>query len=354
MPGSADLHFVTDFFQRHWVSGLFVLLTLCTFLLIWATRYLVRRRMKRLLIEEIEEEGELDLLTPLEPRDHEAMAVVKRFRREIWELPDPELQLNIEALNQRAFQVVRAVAAVYHPEKEAPQYEASLLELLQLIRRVVSRLQRIAGVVPFKYLGVRRLSDYQRYYEVYRKINENPILQALKRHPTIFKVARWAINLKNLSNPLYWAGRELSREGYFYMVRWFHLTFVSQVGREAIRLYSGRHFQSEVDRDGVLLFYRLYALTHQWGGPSGGDWAALVEFLTGHTGVEAEGKLHILARWSQNQLPKDLRQRELQTALGRRWYRKGLKLLLERDADSPPGRRQIIEAEMIRLKESDR
>ncbi|NTW34965.1 MAG: hypothetical protein HGB17_02320, partial [Syntrophobacteraceae bacterium] len=184
MPGSADLHFVTDFFQRHWVSGLFVLLTLCTFLLIWATRYLVRRRMKRLLIEEIEEEGELDLLTPLEPRDHEAMAVVKRFRREIWELPDPELQLNIEALNQRAFQVVRAVAAVYHPEKEAPQYEASLLELLQLIRRVVSRLQKIAGVVPFKYLGVRRLSDYQRYYEVYRKINENPILQALKRHPT--------------------------------------------------------------------------------------------------------------------------------------------------------------------------
>lgn len=198
MPGSADLHFVTDFFQRHWVSGLFVLLTLCTFLLIWATRYLVRRRMKRLLIEEIEEEGELDLLTPLEPRDHEAMAVVKRFRREIWELPDPELQLNIEALNQRAFQVVRAVAAVYHPEKEAPQYEASLLELLQLIRRVVSRLQRIAGVVPFKYLGVRRLSDYQRYYEVYRKINENPILQALKRHPTIFKVARWAINLKKI------------------------------------------------------------------------------------------------------------------------------------------------------------
>ncbi len=351
MPGSADLHFVTDFFQRHWVSGLFVLLTLCTFLLIWATRYLVRRRMRRLLIEEIEEEGELDLLTPLEPRDHEAMAVVKRFRREIWELPDPELQLNIEALNQRAFQVVRAVAAVYHPEKEAPQYEASLLELLQLIRRVVSRLQRIAGVVPFKYLGVRRLSDYQRYYEVYRKINENPILQALKRHPTIFKVARWAINLKNLSNPLYWAGRELSREGYFYMVRWFHLTFVSQVGREAIRLYSCRHFQSEVDRDGVLLFYRLYALTYQWGGPSRADWAALVEFLTGHTGVEAEGKLHILSRWSQNRLPEDLDQRELQTPLGHRWYRKGLKLLLGKDADPAPGRRRVIEAELARLKE---
>jgi hypothetical protein len=354
MLSSTDLHFLTDFLQQHWVSGLFVLLTLLTFLLIWVTRYLVRRRMKRLLVEEIEEEGELDLLTPPDSKDQEALALVRSLRSEIWELPDVELQLNIEALNQRAFQVVRSVAAVYHPDKESPQYEASLLEMLQLIRRVTSRIQRIAGVAPFKYLGVRKLSDYQRYYEVYRKINDNTILRALKRHPTIFKVARMAMNLKNLGNPLYWAGRELSREGYFYMVRWFHLTFVSQVGREAIRLYSGRHFQSEADRDGVLLFYRLYALTHQWGGPSGADWSALVEYLTGHTGVEAEDKLHILARWSQNQLPKDLRQRELQTALGRRWYRKGLKLLLEKDADSPPGRRQIIEAEMIRLKEPDR
>ncbi len=327
-----------------------MLLTLLTLLLIWGTRYLVRRRLKRLLVEKIEEEGELDLLTPLEPRDLEALELVKRLRREIWDLPDLELQLNIEALNLRAFQVVRGIAAVYHPEKESPQYEASLLELLQLVRRVVSRLQRIAGVLPFKYLGVRRLSDYQRYYEVYRKINENPILQALKRHPTIFKVARWAMNLKNLSNPLYWAGKELSREGYFFMVRWFHLTFVSQVGREAIRLYSGRHFQSEVDRDAVLLFYRLYALTYQWGGPSRVDWATLVEFLAGHTGVEAEGKLHILSRWSRNRLPEDLDGRELQTPLGRRWYRQGLKLLLEKDADAAPGRRQIIEAELARLK----
>ena len=354
MLSSTQFNILSDFLQRHWVSGLFILATLLTLLLLLAMRVLVRRRLKQLLVEEAEDEGELDQLTPLNAKDQEALALVKRLRSEVWELQDVELQLNIEALNQRAFHVVRSVAAVYHPDKESPQYEASLLELLQLIRRVVARIQRISGVAPFRYLGVRRLSDYQRYYEVYRKINENPILMALKRHPTIFRLARWAVNLKNLGNPLYWAGRELSREGYFYMVRWFHLTFVSQVGREAIKLYSGRHFQSEVDRDGVLLFYRLYALTRQWGGPSGADWAALVGFLTSHTGVEAEGKLHILARWAQDQLPKDVNRKELKTQLGRRWYRRGLKALLEKDADPAPGRRRIIEAELQRIRGLDR
>ncbi len=352
MLGSTHLHILWEFLQRHWVSGLFIVASLLTLLSLWVMRVLVRRRLRRLLVEKTEEEeGELDRLTPLTAKDEEAVALVRRLRSQVWELPDAELQLNIEALTQRAFQVVRSVASVYHPDKESPQYEASLLQLLQLIRRVVVRIQRVSGVAPFRYLGVRKLSDYQRYYEVYRRINENPLLMALKRHPTIFRVARWAVNLKNLGNPLYWAGRELSREGYFYMVRWFHLTFVSQVGREAIRLYSGRRFQSDVDRDGVLLFYRLYALTRQWGGPSGDDWAALVEYLTAHTGLEPEIKVHVLSRWAQDRIPRELAGEELQTHLGRRWYRRGLKALLERDADSIPGRRRIIEAELRRLRE---
>lgn len=353
MLSEFDPQILLGLLSKHWVSGLFFLLTLVTLVLILTLRILVKRRMRRLLVEEMEEEGELDLLTPLGPRDHDALALVKEMRREIWELPDAQLQLNMEVLNQKAFQVVRSIAAIYHPEKEAPQYEASLFEMLQLMRRIVSRIQRMAGVAPFKYLGTRKLSDYQRYYDVYRKINENPVLLALKNHPTIFKLARWAMNLKNLTNPIYWASRELSREGYFFMVRWFHLTFVSQVGREAIRLYSGRHFQSEADRDGVLVFYRLFALTRQWGGPTGVDWKTLVEFLTGHSGVEVEGKLHILSRWSQNRLPKNLDEMDLQTALGRKWYRKGLKLLLDKDEDTVPGRQKIIEAELARLKEKD-
>ncbi len=65
----------------------------------------------------------------------------------------------------------------------------------------------------------------------------------MKRNPHLYRLARWALNLKNIANPLYWAGKEISRESYFYLLRWFYLAFTSQVGREAMRIYSGRHYQ---------------------------------------------------------------------------------------------------------------
>jgi len=334
------------YIDQHWLSLIFFFVTLVTILVLFGVRWWFRRRWKRLLEEKIEEENELDVLTPIGPQDQEALALIKQLRQEAWDLPEVELQLSIEALNQRAGQIIRRIAAVYHPEAQVPEYEASLAELLQLIRRVSTRLARFTGVVPFRLLVGRKVSDYQRYYQVYRKINENPVLQLLKRNPHIYKVARWAMNIKNLGNPVYWAGRELSREGYFFLARWFYLTFTSQVGREAMRLYSGRQFQTEEDRDGVLVCYRLFALTHHWGGPSPAEWSALVEFVTAHPALDSESKLHVLSRMSKSRLPKDLEQQKLQTKSGVKWYRQGLKRLRERDPHPLPYKFQLIEREM--------
>ena len=154
------------------------------------------------------------------------------------------------------------------------------------------------------------------------------------------------MNVKNLGNPLYWAGKELSREGYFYVLRWFYLTFISQVGREGMRLYSGRHFQMEEDRDATLIGYRLYALTRLWGGPSSREWATLVEFITSHPALEAEVKVHILSRCSEDRLPKDLDQQTLQTKSGVKWYQQGLKNLLKKDDHPTPEKVGLIEKEM--------
>ena len=328
-----------------------MLFTLTTILVLIGIRWWIKRRWKRLLQERFDEEEELDVLTPLGAEDQQALEMIKQYRQEVWALPEAELQLNVEALNQRAVRIVRSIAAIYHPEVEIAQYEASLVEILQLIRRVSAKLARMGSVVPFKFLGNRKLSDYQRYYQVYRKINENPILQVLKRNPHLYKAARWAMNVKNLGNPLYWAGKELSREGYFYVLRWFYLTFISQVGREAMRLYSGRHFQTEEDRDATLIGYRLYHLTRQWGGPSSREWAFLIDFITSHPALEAEVKVHILSRCSQDRLPKDLDQQTLQSRSGVKWYQQGLKSLLGKDDHPAPIKAGLIEKEMTRNEE---
>lgn len=334
---------------EHWISAVFLLITLATILIILGIRWSLRRRWKRVLEEKFNEVEELDMLRPIGPQDQAALDLIKQFRQEIWELTEVELQLSIETLTSRAVRIVRSIAAVYHPEMETPEYEASLVEVLQMIRRVSGRLFRLATVVPFRFLGTRKLSDYQRYYQVYRKINENPIMQVLKRNPHIYKVAKWAMNVKNLSNPLYWAGKELSREGYFYVLRWFYLTFVSQIGREAMRLYSGRHFQSEEDRDATLVCYRLFALTKEWEGPSALDWSVLVDYIGNHPALESEIKLHILSRCSQDRIPEDIGRQELQTKSGSGWYKDGLKRLLEKDPHPIPYKKRLIERELADL-----
>lgn len=349
MNEPSGLQFLFELVSRHWLSVFFLALTLCTVLGLTAVRWWLRRRLKRLLEAQFEEENELDVLPSPGPADRRALELIREMRREVWSVPETELQLGLDALNQRAVRIVRAVSSVYHPEAEVPQYEASLIESLQLIRRVSNRIVRLAQTAPFKYLGNRRLRDYQRYYQVYRKLNENPLLRLLRRNPHLSRVAGWAINLKNLGNPLYWASKELSRESYFFLLRWFHLTYTSQVGKEAIRLYSGRRFLTEQDRDAALVCYRLFALTRQWGGPSAAEWSVFVDFVTGHAALEAETKLHVLQRCAGGKLPKDLDRQRLQTKSGLKWYREGLKRLEGKEPKTPPQKAEIIAREHAAL-----
>lgn len=338
-----------EILRRHVVSAIFLLLTVSTISVLLVVRWWLKRRWRQLLEEKFEEEEELDTLMPIGPQDQQTLDLIRQLRQEVWEMPETDLQLNIEALTQRATRIVRSIAALYHPEVEIPQYEASLVEILHLIRRTSSRLARMGSVVPFRFLGNRKLSDYQRYYQVYRKINENRILQLFKRNPHIYKVARWAMDIKNLGNPLYWAGRELSREGYFYVLRWFYLTFINQVGREAMRLYSGRHFQRDEDRDATLVAYRLYALTRQWGGPTSVEWAILVDHVANHGTLEADVKIHLLSRFAQDRIPENLDGQNTRTRSGIKWYQQGLKALLEKDGSSMPLKEALIRQELEAL-----
>jgi len=343
MSSSLGWQTLVNFFGQHWLSALFLAASLLTISMLLGARWWFRRRWKLFLEREYGDDTELDALPPVDEKGRQALELIKHFRREVWQLPDSDLQLGVEALGQRAVRVVTAIAAVYHPESDGPQYEASLTDLLQLVRRVTSRLSRVGTVVPFKYLGNRKLSDYQRYYQVYQKINSHPILQLLKKNPHLYRIARWALNLKNLTNPLYWAGKEISRESYFYLLRWFYLTFVSQVGREAMRVYSDRHFQTEEEREAAVVCHRLFALTRRWGGPSHLEWAVLVDLVTGHPVLEPETKVRMLSQWSRSRIPGNLEEQELKTKSGLKFYRQGLKRLQEADPEPKAAKQELLD-----------
>jgi hypothetical protein len=331
--------------REHWLSAFLVVVSLTTMCVVLALRWYVRRRLREMLETRFSEEHELDLLPPPGTREQQALELIARMREEVWDLPEGELQLSFEALNRRALNIVRSIGAVYHPEAAQPEYEASLSDTLELVKRVSSRLARLASTVPVKYIGDRKLSDFQRYYQVYLKINENPLLKLLKKNPHLYKAAKLALNLKNIANPLYWAGRELTREGYFFILRWFYLTFTSEIGKEAVRLYSGKRFQQEEDRDAVLVCYRLFHTMRKWSGPAPAEWAAFVRFVAGHSALDSDSKLHILARCSEDRLPRDVEEQTITTKSGIKWYKQGLKKLLDADAGPSQAKVKLIEKE---------
>ncbi len=336
---------ITYVIHEHWLSAFLLLVSLTTICFAMVLRWYVRRRIGEMLQSGFEEDHELDLLPAPGPLEQQSLEFIARMREQIWSLPEAELQLGFEAFNQHAVKIVRSIGAIYHPEAAQPEYEASLSDTLELVTRVCARLARLSSTIPIKYVGNRKLSDFQRYYQVYIKINENPVLKLFRKNPHIYKAARLAFSVKNAANPLYWAGRELTREGYFIILRWFYLTFTSEVGKEAIRLYSGKRFHQEEERDAVLVCYRMFHTMRKWSGPTPAEWAAFVQFVTTLSALDAESKLHILARCSEDRLPKDLEERTIATKSGIRWYKKGLKALIEADPGTSTAKVKLVERE---------
>ena len=331
--------------REHWLTAFLIFVSLTTICVVLALRWYVRRRLRQMLENRFAEEHELDLLPPPGPQEQQSLELIAHMREEVWGLPEGELLLGFDALNRRALNIVRSIGAIYNPESAQPEYEASLSDTLEMVKRVSTRLSRLASTIPLKYIGGRKLSDFQRYYQVYLKINDSPILKLFKKNPHIYKAAKLALNVKNLANPLYWAGRELSREGYFFILRWFYLSFTSEIGKEAVRLYSGKRFQSEEDRDAALVCYRLFHTMRKWSGPSPGEWAAFVRFVAGHSALDSDSKLHILARCSEDRLPKDVEEQSITTKSGIKWYKEGLKKMLDADAGSSTAKLKLIEKE---------
>ena len=340
------LHTFADVAREHWLSVFLLLVTLTTICVSVFLRWYVRRRLRIMLESRFTEEHELDVLPGPGPREQQARDLIVSFRKKVWDLPERELLLGLEPLTRLALQVVRSIGAVYYPEAEQPEYEASLTDILELVKRVSTRLARLASTVPVKYIGDRKLSDLQRYYQVYLKINESPILKAFKNNPHLYKAARLVLNVKNMANPFYWAGRELTREGYFFILRWFYLTFTSEIGKEAIRLYSGKSFNQDRERDAALVCYRIFHTIRKWSGPSPAEWGAFVRFVANQPNLDSDSKLHILARCSEDRLPNDVEEQKIATKSGIKWYKDGLKKMIEADSAPSTAKTTLIDKEI--------
>ena len=232
---------IWTFIQAYWwlwaLAGVVALFWLASLMLV---RYLTLRRLSAALKREaaLEDLDEVRLPHP-QPQDHEALLLLKDYRRryllKLW----PYTTLNFKEINNLCQTLVAEIASIYYPEDERPELRASLADLVSLYRRVGVRLGSWLESTPFRPLKDMELSTVFFLHTAYQKIKGHPVHQFLLRHH-MYRLARWAWGAANLVNPYYWGRQAAYRGGREFLARTFLAKLVTVVGEEAMRLYSRR------------------------------------------------------------------------------------------------------------------
>ncbi|SMC18012.1 hypothetical protein SAMN02746041_00443 [Desulfacinum hydrothermale DSM 13146] len=333
MYAQPALDWLRQLAAEHLTSLLVCALTLAVVGVVVVLRWWLRRRWHALLQESAVDGFQLGDPEKLTPQDRQALECLKRMRREILHVPESQLSITFESLFQRSQHVVRTIARIYHPDEEEAEYQASLDGLLQLTQRVTGRLLAVAAYGPFRLLASRRLAHYRSLYRSYQTVQENRLVQGLRRHKRIYKVARMFWNLRNIKNPFYWLGKELSQEGYFLMLRWFHVTLVNQVGKEAIRLYSAQPFIHNEERDLALACFKVFSQCERDATLDAPGLKRWISFVCRLPVLDASSKLKLIQQACSGSLPPEMEGEDLRTSRGKKWYRKGLEHVHGKDAE---------------------
>lgn len=332
--------------RRHWLSFALFLITLAVIVGSLLARYLLRRRW-RALLDQDQAELEWEPAEGQGEHDQQALALIREARQAVWDLPETRLTLTSDFLVASTLDLVRRIAAVYHPHTDTPEFETSLAQSVVLAERVIIRLHRLTRFPPFRLLASRKLSEYQRFYRLVRQLNDNPLVQALKRHRRLYRIAGWLVSARHLANPFYWAGKDLTREGYFYLLRWFHATYLAQVGREAMRLYGGQACLSWEEEEAARAGRRLFQLCAEWGGPSAAEWALLVGLMAGMPHLDAQARLALLQQGAAGRHPGSTDPvSTMRSQRVKRWYRQALTRLEQVDSEPASEKKRCIEREL--------
>jgi len=194
---------------------------------------------------------------------------------------------------EKAADLTRDIAAIYHPEAENPILRASLADLLKLDERVVARLNFKIHEFPLKTvkdISIEKILAGKDFYD--SKVKNK--LEWIKKYKTIYSLSNNAWLAYNALNPWYW-GRRLAytsvREITFrYLLTWI----VTIVGEEAMAVYGRRDINTReavFDRD---LAFAMVDLAHTQPSISGKTYSAVLDHVLNHARINDTVRVNVL------------------------------------------------------------
>jgi uncharacterized membrane protein YebE (DUF533 family) len=208
-----------------------------------------RKQQEQLAVRAAETEtlNQIELIRIQNPteQDEQAYTLIETERQKVWTSLSTSTSIAPRQLYQHSFELIRQIAAIYHPDAEIPEFQASILDLAQLNARIVERVKDALDEFPLNTIKDISVQDILRYKGYYDKFSQFELIKLAKKHKHLYTVARYAWMGYNALNPWYW-GRKIvltaGKEGAF---RTLLTTIITIVGEEAILVYGSRSLRAK-------------------------------------------------------------------------------------------------------------
>ena len=251
-------------------------------------RMFQRRRalaaIEKMPITQIPDPGETDL---------KAYDEIRRLRVEIWDGWEQTRDFSPKAFNDLLINIVKPIAAVYHPDITDPHFKASVTDLVHLNNRVFNRIRKILEK-PFL-TQLNRL-DLETILALTRGINvvmKNPLAKVI-RNKEVRKYYRQVFSALNIFNPWYWFRRIVFEYSLDLAIRYFITSFITIVGEEAVLLYGKNEPKNEREISQRILMLTMIHLMNAYGSPAAGELEVFYQSLISSSSLEATEKMEMI------------------------------------------------------------
>ena len=208
-----------------------------------------KQQQQEMLSRAVEESNlqHIELIRVQNPSQHDKQAyeLIEAERQKVWTNFSLQTSLAPKKIWQMSFDMIKEIAAIYHPDLENPQFQASIVDLLELNERVITRILEYLDEFPLNTIKDFSIQDVLTYKEYYDKYSKFEFIKLAKNHKYLYDIGQYVWMGYNAINPWYWGRKAVftaSKEG---TARYLLSMILTVVGEEAVLVYSKRFIRKQ-------------------------------------------------------------------------------------------------------------
>lgn len=266
-----------------------------------STLILVRRHNRkhqeqlRAIDEETKDFKQIELLRVQNPtaEDLKAYALIEDKRQNVWTSLSVDTSIAPRRIYQQAFDLVRDIASIYHPDAENPVFQASAFDLLELNYRIIERVKEYLEEAP-DWVREMNISDILRYKGYYEKVKDFQFLKLAEEHKYLYNIGKYVWMGYNMLNPWYWGRRVVYTAGKEGAFRFILSTIITVVGEESILVYSRRNIRARAVAVEKSIALEMINMAVSDGSVSQQEYEILLEFILSNPRLDDQLKVTLL------------------------------------------------------------